>query len=137
MINLFINSPSYYTQQHGVIDEVYELCTVLSKSIDIQNYTTLLDTIGITPIIAPATALCDNTYKEVTMISLPYRMANISLLSDYNQYAIANELQKQQIIVENILRSLYVIKKRLREAFDYDRLKADIETIANEQRRNR
>lgn len=132
-MNLFINSPSYYTQEHGVIDEVYMLCNTISKTIDIQRYTSLLDTIGITPIIAPSTELETNRHKEIKLIRLPYRMASVSLFSDYDRFSEATVSEKQQIIIDNILRSLYVIKKRLRDDFDFDRLKADIEAIVDNQ----
>ena len=132
-MNLFINSPSYYTQKHGVVDEVYTLCNTISKTIDVQKYTALLDTIGITPIIAPSTVPENDRHKEIKLISLPYRMASISLISDYDRFSKATISEKQQIIIDNILRSLYVVKKRLRDDFDFDRLKSDIEAIVDNQ----
>ena len=132
-MNLFINSPSYYTQKHGVVDEVYTLCNAISKAIDVQKYTALLDTIGITPIIAPSTELENNCRRETKLVSLPYRMASISLISDYDRFSEATISEKQQIIIDNILRSLYVVKKKLRDDFDFDRLKADIEAIVDNQ----
>lgn len=38
-MNLFINSPSYYTQEYGVIDEIYRMCAYISENIDIRLYT--------------------------------------------------------------------------------------------------
>ena len=52
-MNLFINSPAYYTTKNGIIDDIYFLCVCISKNIDIASYTNIIETIGITPIIAP------------------------------------------------------------------------------------
>lgn len=106
-MNLFINSPAYFTQEQGVIDEIYNLCKAISCNINILLYTSSLDTIGITPIIAPVSS----GFKETKFISLVYRMADISLYSDYDNFCKADITTKKKIIVENILRSLYVIKK--------------------------
>lgn len=125
-MNLFINSPAYYTQEYGVIDDIYQLCTLISHRIDITLYTDSLDTIGITPIIAPAQALTDRKWKEIKKISLSYRMANISLISDYDSFYKADIASKKQMIVENILKSLEVIKRKLKENFDYELIKNDI-----------
>ena len=99
MINLFINSPSYYTQENGVIDDIYQLCRIISCNIDVTSYTDTLDTIGITPIIAPIQALNSGKWKEVKKISLPYRMASISLTSDYERFSQADMTTKKQIII--------------------------------------
>lgn len=125
-MNLFINSPAYYTQEYGVIDDIYQLCTLISHRIDITLYTDSLDTIGITPIIAPAQALNSGKWKEEKKISLPYRMASISLVSDYDSFYNADIELKKQMIVENIFKSLGVIKRRLKENFNYDLIKSDI-----------
>ena len=47
-MNLFINSPSYYTQEYGVIDEIYRMCAYISENIDIRLYTECLDTVSYT-----------------------------------------------------------------------------------------
>lgn len=125
-MNLFINSPSYYTQENGVIDDVYQLCAIISRKIDITFYTDCLDTIGITPIIAPVQVLNDGKWKEIKKISLSYRMASISLVSDYNSFCEADMALKKQMILENIFKSLGVIKRRLKENFNYELMKNDI-----------
>lgn len=125
-MNLFINSPAYYTQEYGVIDDIYQLCTLISHKIDITLYTDRLDTIGITPMIAPAQVLNSAKWKEVKKISLPYRMASISLVSDYESFYNADMALKKQMIVENIFRSLGVIKSRLKEDFNYELIENDI-----------
>jgi len=130
-LNLFINSPSYYTQENGVIDDIYQLCKIISCNIDVTLYTDALDTIGITPIIAPAQILESGKWKEEKKISLPYRMASISLISDYDSFLKADMMSKKRIIIENILKSLGVIKRRLKENFDYEKIKNDIKRLVS------
>lgn len=43
-MNLFINSPAYFTQEYGVIDEIYDLCKRISTTIDVKRYTDCIDT---------------------------------------------------------------------------------------------
>ena len=128
-VNLFINSPSYYTQENGVIDDIYQLCRVISLNIDITLYTDALDTIGITPIIAPTQILESGKWKEERRISLPYRMASISLISDYDSFIKADMMSKREMILENILKSLAVIKRRLKDKFDYEQMENDIKNL--------
>ena len=128
-MNLFINSPSYYTQENGVIDDIYQLCRVISRNIDITLYTDALDTIGITPIIAPTQILESGKWKEERRISLPYRMASISLISDYDSFIKADMMSKREMILENILKSLAVIKRRLKDKFDYEQMENDIKNL--------
>ena len=128
-LNLFINSPSYYTQENGVIDDIYQLCRMISLNIDITSYTDVLDTIGITPIIAPTQILESGKWKEERKISLPYRMASISLISDYDSFLEANMMSKRKMIIENILKSLGVIKRRLKDKFDYEQIENDIKNL--------
>ena len=129
-MSFYINSPIYYTQAHGLDEDIYKVCRLLEKNIDIKNYTPLLDTVGITPIVAPASEICDGKWKEVKYISLIYRMASISLHIDYLDYVSTNDREK--IIIDNILNSLLVIKKRLKNGFDYERIEKDILTLVND-----
>ncbi len=130
-MNLFINSPAYYTNRHGVCDEIYKMCSLISQNIDVTKYTDYLDTIGILPLVAPKNILASGNYKEVKKISISCRFASISLVSDYNEYVSADINGKKDIITDNILRSLYVIKKSLKNNFDFDKIKEDIIFVLN------
>ena len=130
-MSIHINSPAYYTKIYGIDDDVYKVCRLLKKNIDVKNYTSLLDTIGITPIVAPISEICDGKWQETKYISLAYRMANVSLHVDYSAYISANDQNsKVQLIIDNVLSSLLVIKKRLKNNFDYERIKKDILLLA-------
>ena len=129
-MSIYINSPGYYTQIYGIDDTVSKVCRLLERKIDVKNYTSLLDTIGVTPIIVPTSETCDGKWKEIKYISLTYRMASVSLYVDYLAYISAIDQDKKvQLIIDNILNSLLVIKKRLKNNFDYEQIKKDILTL--------
>ena len=125
-MNLFLNSPSHYTQEFGVIEEVYMMCEYISQNIDVRNYTNNLDTIGIMPMIAPSEIIEEITWKEIIYVSPRFRMANIAICSDYEQFCYADLKDKMDIILVNILDSLKLIKKKLRGNFDYAQMEKDI-----------
>ena len=56
-------------------------------------------------------------------------MASISLTSDYERFSQADMTTKKQIIIENILKSLKVIKMKLKNKFDYERMEDDIKKL--------
>jgi len=58
-------------------------------------------------------------------------MASISLISDYDSFLKADMMSKKRIIIENILKSLGVIKRRLKENFDYEKIKNDIKRLVS------
>jgi hypothetical protein len=125
-MNLYINSPSYYTQKHGVIDEIHILCKKISQNIDICEYTDEIDTIGITPIIAPINLLEQGLWKEEKKVRVKYRMANISLQVNYDTFFNADIEEKERLILNNIVDSLLVVNKKLKQSFDFERIRQDI-----------
>jgi len=130
-MNLFLNSPSHYTQEFGVIEEVYVMCQYISQNVDVRKYTDCLDTIGIVPMIAPPEIIAETEWKEIKHISTRFRMANIALCTDYEEYCNADLNDKKKIVIENILDSLKVIKKKLREKFNYEQMEKDIMVYYN------
>lgn len=125
-MNLFINSPAHYTQEYGIIDEIYNMCSTISRNINIKSYTDCIDTIGITPMIAPVDILSTSNWKERMYVSLTYQMCDISLKVDYQEFHGGDIFVKKQIILKNILDSLKVVKKKLKGKFDYEQAEKDI-----------
>lgn len=128
-MNLYINSPAYFTQHYGIIDEIYDLCSMISKNIDISLYTNKISTIGITPIIAPLKEMKPGCWEEDKIVSIPYHMADISLRIDFERFISASISEKKTLILENIFQSLLVVKKRLKGDFDFEKIKSDILSI--------
>lgn len=130
-MSLFINSPSHYTEEFGVDDEIYKMCSLIIHNIQVSSYTDVIDTIGITPMIAPTSILESCDWREIKYISLNYRMADISLILNYDDYCSGNIGVKKKLIIENIFESLKVIKKRLKGKFNYEQMVQDIESIVS------
>ena len=127
-MNLFINSPAYYTQQYGVEDDIYKLYSYISKHIDITKYTSAIDTMAITPIIAPKELGPDKLRKEMIFA----RAADISIPLSFEDYAGADINKKKKMIVENIVNSAKVLKKKLRSKFNLEMFLSDLkELISN------
>ena len=126
---LNINSPAYYTSHHGIVEEIYQMCNNISRAIDIGNYTSSFDSIGITPIIAPSVEITSGKWEEVKKILVKSRIAIISLHIDYEVYYAADTNKKKELILQNIFESLMLVHKKLKEDFNYEKLIADIKKI--------
>lgn len=125
-MSININSPMYYTTLFGVNEEIYNMCLHITKSIDIKEYTSKLDVIGITPIIAPQEELKDGKWAEEKKVCLPYRYASISLTIKYEQYVHLDIANQKKLIVKNIFDSLQVVKRKIGKDFDFAKLQNDI-----------
>ena len=128
-MNLYINSPAYYSQFCCTDDDIYSFCLKIRKNIDITQYTQNLESIGITPIIAPLEELEKGKWGEIKMVSKKYKYADISLQIDYVKYSLADISNKKKLILDNIISSLYEIKKRMGNDFNFDKIKEDIIAI--------
>ena len=128
-MNLNINSPSYFTFHYGVIDEIYSMCLQISRSVDVKKYTDSLDSIAITPIIAPEDEIKKGNWKEIKKVLVKSRLAIISLHIDYAKFENAKIDEKKALVYENIVSSLRVIQSSLKEKFNCDRMVSDITQI--------
>ena len=85
-----------------------------------MDYTSSLETIGIIPILAPKELMEQNQWLGHVKISIPYKMAVVSLNSSYEHFCAETLDQKMEIILNNILESLQLIKKKLKGKFHYE-----------------
>lgn len=108
-MELNINSPSYFTKQYGVIDEIYSMCRGISKHVENKQYSDLVDIVGITPIIAPKYIIEQGLFKQEKKCDIKYGFASVSLWIDYDEYLKADITDKQIMIVKNILASIKTI----------------------------
>lgn len=128
-MNLNINSPSYFTSHNGVIDEIYSMCLHISRSVDVKKYTDSLESIAITPIIAPENEIKKGKWKEIKKVLIKSRIAIISLHIDYTKFQNARIDEKKVLVYENIVSSLRVVKSSLKENFNCDGMVSDITQI--------
>lgn len=126
-MELNINSPAYYTQNYGVIDEIYWLCRDLSLFLKDKQYSDFINIIGITPIIAPDSILKKGLFKDEKKVELKYGFASVSLKIDFEEYINSNLPQKKGLIMNNILRSIKIIHKRAK--FNYDKFEKDVNSF--------
>lgn len=130
-MNFFINSPAYYTNRHGVVTDIYNLCDYISKNIDVTNYTNKLDTIGIVPIIVPRQEIYGDQWNEEIYVSISTRIASISLHSSYEDYWLTDTNGRKKIIIDNIIQSLNAIKAKLKCDFNLDQMVFDVIECTN------
>lgn len=124
-LNLFINSPAYYTQKYGVDDDIYKLCSYISNNMDITKYTTAIDTMAITPIIAPKELDPEKLKKEKIFV----RAADISIPLSFENYINASISERKKMIIENIIISAKILKKKLKYKFDLEVFLLDLECL--------
>ena len=124
-LNLFINSPVYYTQQYGIQDDIYKMCSYISSNTDITKYTTVIDTMAITPIIAPRELGPDNLRKEIIFA----RAADISIPLSFEDYVDADIDEKKKMVIENIINSAKILKKKLKSKFNLKMFLNDLELL--------
>jgi len=128
-----INPPMYYTREYGEVKEMEEFREKIKDRIDIKNYTDTLDTLWIHPIIAPKEEINKGLCQEDRYMSLINQMADISLQSDFEQFHNGDLIQKKRIIIDNVIRSLKMIRKKLGKKFDSDRMIVDIVALVKDE----
>ncbi len=123
-MDLNINSPVYYTQQFGVIDEIYDMCKEIRIMAKGKNYSSVINIVGITPIIAPYDIISTGSFKEMKKCELKAGFASVSLQMDYEEFICADIKQKKKLIINNILTSMRSIHKRAK--INYIDFEADV-----------
>ncbi len=119
-----INSPSYYKNVYGVDDEIYGMCQDIYCFLKDKQYSEIIDTIGICPIIAPDDLIQQGKWREETVYDIPYKLIIVKRHIDYNKYVNATVDQKKKMIVANILCSVKSIKNKGK--IDFARFEKDI-----------
>lgn len=123
-MDLNINSPSYFTRQYGVIDEIYNMCRDIRYWVKDKHYSPIVDIVGIVPIIAPKEVIHGGLYKEEKKCEAKAGFASVSLQIDYETYVCADIDEKKKLIINNVLASVKVIHNRAK--IDFDKFRKDI-----------
>ena len=123
-MKLNINSPQYYSKIYGIDDEVYWMCRDLSQYVIDKEYSQIVDTVGILPIIAPKEITNKGLCKELLKCDLKYKFVYISKQMAYDEYVAADISTKKKMIIENVLKSVKAIKTKAK--FDYETFKKDV-----------
>ncbi|MBQ1389230.1 MAG: hypothetical protein IIY78_06340 [Clostridia bacterium] len=123
-MNLYINSPSYYKNVYGVDDEIYWMCREISDYVKNTEYSVIVDTIGISPIVAPREEIENGNWKEETRYAIKSKLIIVSRHIDYEKYVNASISEKKKLIVGNILRSIKSVKGKGK--IDYSQFEEDL-----------
>ena len=123
-MELNINSPAYYKNIFGVDDDVYQMCGMLSSYMKNKNYSEVITSVGVCPIVAPQQELDKGLWKETKKCELKYGFASVSLQIDYDAYVNADITQKKQLMIDNILKSVKAISKKGK--IDYKQFEEDV-----------
>lgn len=123
-MDLNINSPSYYTQEYGVNDDIYWMCRELSDFVKEKKYSDVINIIGIVPIIAPTSVIEKGLCKAHKKCEIQYGFASVSLQIDYEEFVKTDIANKKRLIVENILSSVKAVSKKGK--IDYDLFAEDV-----------
>ena len=123
-MELNINSPSYFTSQYGVIDEIYNMCREIRYWVKDKHYSPVVDIVGIVPIIAPKEVIDSGLCKEGKKCETKAGFASICLQIDYETYVNADIEEKKRLIINNVLASVKAIRSRAK--IDYDAFSKDI-----------
>lgn len=130
-MELNINSPAYYSREYGIDDDIYHLCRQISDYVQEKRYSELIESVGITPIIAPYEVIQAGKFKETKRCEPKYGFAYVSIQIDYIEYTKANKEEKKKLIIKCILKSMKIIKKRGK--LDFIQFEKDIKMFCLEQ----
>lgn len=123
-MDLNINSPSYYTQEYGVDNDIYWMCRELSNYVKEKKYSDTISIIGIVPIIAPVSVIEKGQCKAHKKCEPQYGFASVSLQIDYEEYIKADTANKKRLIVDNILSSVKAVSQKGK--IDYNLFAEDV-----------
>lgn len=123
-MELNINSPAYYKNIFGVDDDIYRMCRELSIFMKDKNYSDVISSVGVCPIVAPQQELDKGLWKETKKCELKYGFASVSLQINYDAYVNADINQKKQLMIDNILKSVKAISKKGK--IDYKQFEEDV-----------
>lgn len=127
-MELNINSPAYFTQEYGVDDGVYRYCQKCYLYFKDKEYSEVLKTIGICPIVAPEELCRQGAWKESTRFISHASVASIWIRIDFDQYYNATSEGKIILMKDAILRA--VKKTKSKGKFDYESFRRDLQDMA-------
>lgn len=133
-MELNINSPAYYKNIFGVDDDVYQMCGMLSSYMKNKNYSEVITSVGVCPIVAPQQELDKGLWKETKKCELKYGFASVGLQIDYEKYVEATMDEKKSLIVKNVVDSIKAIKTK--GNMDFKLFESDIIKFCDENNIN-
>lgn len=126
-MELNINSPAYFKEHYGVDDEVYKFCQKAYLFFKDKEYSEILHTIGIVPVIAPQEIYDKGNRQERIRFLNNKSVVSIVIRMDFERYYNADSMEKLEQTKEMILNAVKRIKSKGK--FDYNKFMEDFLSI--------
>jgi hypothetical protein len=123
-MDLQLNSPAFFSTEHGIDDEIYWFFRGITKYFIDKQYSEMINTVGLIPVVAPVEILNQGLWAEYSKIKKKSRLAIISRQTDYLEYLNSDVRGKKRLMIENILSSMKSIEKKGK--FDYELFEKDL-----------
>ena len=126
-MELNINSPCYYKDQYGIDDDIYRFCQQLYLFFKDKEYSDILKTVGIVPVLAPAESYERGEWGEKIKMLGNNSVASIDIRMNLEKYAVSDVTEKKQMYKEMIAKALKKVKSKGK--FDYEAFCRDLEAF--------
>ena len=117
----------YYKDRYGIDDDIYRFCQQLYLYFKDKEYSDILKTVGIIPILAPAESYEKGEWGEKTEMLCSNSIATIFIRMDLEKYAVSDVTEKKQMYNEMIAKALKKVKSKGK--FDYEAFCRDLEAF--------
>ena len=129
-MELNLNSPTYFSEEHGIDDEIYWFMRNISKCFaEKGNYSEIVKNIGIITVIAPTELLDKRLWAEHIKIDKMCNLAIITKQTNYIEYLNADTEGRKKLITKNILLCIRSIEKKGK--FNYKQFEKDLLEFTN------
>ena len=123
-MELNINSPLYYKDKYGIDDVIAAYCQDLHMYFKDKNYSDVLTTIGVIPILAPVDAYDKGEWKEHVSFIAGNSVATVEIQMDLDLYLKATDEERILMYKDMILRAAKKVKSKGK--FDVDSFQRDL-----------
>ncbi|MCM1182091.1 MAG: hypothetical protein NC337_01810 [Roseburia sp.] len=127
-MELHVNSPAWFTDRYGVDDEVYGFCQKAYLFFRDREYSEILHTIGIMPVVAPQEIYDTGDWRERTRFLDNRSFADIFIRMDFESWYNADSMERVEQTKEMILTAVKRVKTKGK--FDYDKFAEDFAMMA-------
>lgn len=123
-MELNINSPSYYSREFGVDDDIYAMCRSIRLFVRDKSYSDKVDIIGLMPTAAPECELQNGAWKEFRKIDRKAKLIIFSKRIDYEAFVNGDTRTRKRLILECLFFCTDSMPKNM--DFDKETFKKDI-----------
>lgn len=129
-MELNVNSPGYFSDFYGIIDEIYWMCRELSAYVRNNCYSSCVERIEIQPIIEPKDYM-PNKKKEGALFCSYSSIVDVSKEIDFDAYYNGNIEEKKALMIKNILQSIKAVSRKGK--IDYKKFEDDVLKFCEEK----